>query len=292
MIVLLGSSGYVGGYFAKELEMRGIPYAAPSRKQCNFYDPTALANLIRQSGAEYLINCAGYTGKPNVDACEKDKTECLNGNAILVGRIRAACEQADIPWGHVSSGCIFTGRNAEGKGFRESDPPNFCFRTNNCSFYSGTKALGEEILSDCETCHVWRLRIPFNHIDSPRNYLSKLMRYSRLLEAENSLSHLDDFARVCIECWTKRVPFGIYNATNSGSVTTRQVAELIQKYLAPDRKFDFFSDEGEFMMKAAVAPRSNCVLDSTKLLNAGIEMRSVEEAIADSLKKWVWEPKA
>ncbi|MFN7844212.1 MAG: SDR family oxidoreductase [Pirellula sp.] len=290
MIVLLGSSGYVGGYFARELETRGIPYIAPSRTHCDYYDPSAVTDLIRQVDAEYLINCAGYTGKPNVDACEADKTECLNGNAILVGRIREACERANIPWGHVSSGCIFTGRNDLGAGFTETDPANFSFRTNNCSFYSGTKALGEEILADCETCHIWRLRIPFNHVDSPRNYLSKLMRYSRLLEAENSLSHLDDFVRVCVDCWVKRVPFGIYNATNTGSVTTRQVADLIRKHLTPDKQYEFFKSEDEFMQMAAIAPRSNCVLDNSKLLETGIHMRHVEEAIMESLQNWVWEP--
>ncbi|XZE44453.1 sugar nucleotide-binding protein [Pirellulaceae bacterium SH467] len=286
MIVLLGGSGYVGHAFQEELNRRGIPHVAPRRVECDYYDSSKLARLLRDSGAEYLVNCAGFTGKPNVDACETQKTECLNGNAILVGRIREACESAGIPWGHVSSGCIFTGRRPDGNGFDESDAPNFSFRTNNCSFYSGTKALGEEILSDCETCHVWRLRIPFDHRDSSRNYLSKLMRYQRLLDAENSLSHLGDFVSACLDCWLQKVPFGIYNTTNTGFVTTRQVVELIQEHLRPDRHFDFFESEEEFMAKAAATPRSNCVLDNSKLVQAGVAMRPVEVAIVDSLRKW------
>ena len=107
-----------------------------------------------------------------------------------------------------------------GGGFREDDAPNFSFRTNHCSFYSGTKALGEEVLAGAENCFVWRLRIPFNEIDSPRNYLTKVMRYARLLEAVNSLSQLDEFVRATFECWQKQVPFGTYNVTNPGQVTT------------------------------------------------------------------------
>ncbi len=76
---------------------------------------------------------------------------------------------------------FFTGTRPDGRGFTENDSPNFSFRTNNCSFYSGTKALGEECLQDAENTYIWRLRIPFNHVDSPRNYLSKLLNYAWLL---------------------------------------------------------------------------------------------------------------
>jgi hypothetical protein len=40
------------------------------------------------------------------------------------------------------------------------------------------------------------------------------------------------------------------------------------------------------MQKAAKTPRSNCVLDSSKLLAAGIVMNEVHDAIAKALKNW------
>ena len=52
-----------------------------------------------------------------------------------------------------------------------------------------------------------------------------------------------------------------------------------------DKKFNFFDSEEEFMYKAAIAPRSNCVLDTTKAEKAGIAMRPVEEAMIDSIRK-------
>ena len=141
--LLLGGSGYVGTAFQDLFNSRGISYRSVSRAESSGYHPDHLTRLIRETKSTFLINAAGYTGKPNVDACELHQAECLDGNAVLPGRIRQACETAGIPWGHVSSGCIYTGRRADGCGFREDDPPNFSFRTNNCSFYSGTKALGE-----------------------------------------------------------------------------------------------------------------------------------------------------
>ena len=291
MIILLGGSGYVGQAYQRLFARAGLPFRNVARQELDYGDTNALTALLRETGASFLLNAAGYTGKPNVDACEGDKAACLAGNAVLPGNIRAACEAAGVPWGHVSSGCIYSGERSGGGGWREDDAPNFSFRANHCSFYSGTKALGEEVLVGADNLYVWRLRIPFSEVDSPRNYLSKMMRYARLLDAANSLSHLDEFCRATFECWTRRVPFGTYNVTNPGQVTTREVVRLIENsgVVGAEKVFSFFDDEGEFMAKAAKTPRSNCVLDTTKIEATGIEMTEVHEALEQALRNWVRE---
>lgn len=287
MILLLGASGYVGSAFQRYFETHSIEFRSVGRNDVDYTQRDALVRLIQQSNATFLINAAGYTGKPNVDACELHKAECLAGNAVLPGTIREACELAGISWGHVSSGCIYTGTRSDGSGFTENDAPNFSFRTNNCSFYSGCKALGEECLADSDSAYVWRLRIPFDHIDSSRNYLSKLMRYQRLLDATNSITQLDEFVDVCWQCWERRVPFGIYNVTNTGTVTAREVVEHLKRQLGIEKNFEFFSSEDQFMSMAAKTPRSNCVLDNSKIRATGIAISEVHDAIERSLKSWV-----
>jgi dTDP-4-dehydrorhamnose reductase len=286
MILLLGGSGYVGQVFQRFLGDRGIDFISLSRESVDYTRREILLSTLRSARPDFLINCAGYTGKPNVDACEDDKAACLFGNAVLPGIIAGACRETGTPWGHVSSGCIYNHRRADGAGFSETDEPNFSFRTNHCSFYSGTKALGEEILDGEDDCYVWRLRIPFNEVDSPRNYLTKMMRYDRLLRAENSLSQLDEFVRACWECRERRVPAGIYNVTNPGHVTTEEVVDLIRQSGVCRKEFSFFDDEDEFMRKAARTPRSNCVLDTAKLEATGIRMTEVHEAVETALRNW------
>ena len=285
MLALLGSKGFVGNKLLQKLHSRGIDSAFFSLIIKSSFDYKNLKNFLITSRATFLLNAAGFTGKPNVDACEFSKYGCLQGNAVLPGIIREVCEDLKIPWGHISSGCIYSGRRADGAGWIEEDVPNFSFRSPPCSFYSGTKALGEEVLEGAENCFVWRLRIPFNHEPSPRNYLQKILNYENLLEAENSVSHLEEFCQKCIECFTKDVETGIYNMTNPGSITTSQVTEWMIKEGLTDKKFNFFDSEEEFMTKAAIAPRSNCVLDTTKAEKAGIAMRPVEEAMIDSIRK-------
>ena len=286
MVIILGGSGYVGQAYQEMFRERGIDFVSLARSELDYTDTASLLIYLREMKPKFLVNAAGYTGKPNVDACETDKANCLFGNAVLPARIAEACAEAAVPWGHVSSGCIYTGSRPDGSGFTEEDPPNFTFRQNNCSFYSGTKALGEEILDKYNNVYIWRLRIPFNNEDNPRNYITKLLRYENLLEATNSISHLSEFASSSFACWEKQVPFGIYNITNPGEITTRQMVELIKAADVSDKDFKFFDNEADFMQSAAVAPRSNCTLDSSKLASVGIKMTPVTECVEDCLRNW------
>jgi len=310
MILLLGASGYIGQAFARVLHEAGQAFTSVARSQVDYTRYDLLLNLLRETKPEFLINAAGYTGKPNVDACEQAKAETLSGNTLFPAMIAHACLALGIPWGHVSSGCIYSGAkistaagirvekdltnpefkqwNAQGqiRGFTETDDPNFSFRNPPCSFYSGTKALAEEAIFGVGQNYLWRLRIPFDELDNSRNYLSKVQRYSKVYDNVNSISHRSDFARACLELWQRRAPFGIYNITNPGFVTTREVVQLIQKILKPGRVFEFWESDEEFYRVAAKTPRSNCVLDVSKLLATGIQVRPVTEALEDSLKNW------
>jgi UDP-glucose 4,6-dehydratase len=312
MILLLGASGYIGQAFARELQRRQRPFQPLSRKDVDYTRFDVLLRYLQQHKAEFLVNAAGYTGKPNVDACEIAKADTLVGNALLPQTIAQACAACAIPWGHVSSGCIFSGAkvtlNGQTRaekdltrpdlrslaeqspgaihGFTETDPPNFTFRDPPCSFYSGSKALGEEAVAGVGQGYIWRLRIPFDEFDSARNYLSKVQRYNKVYDNVNSISHRGDFARACLDLWERRAPAGIYNVTNPGFVTTRQVVGLLEKTLKPGKRFEFWLNDAEFYQQAAKTPRSNCVLDVSKLLATGVKIRPVVEAIEDSLRNW------
>ena len=82
--------------------------------------------------------------------------------------------------------------------------------------------------------------------DNARNYLTKVQRYSKVYDNVNSISHRADFVRACLDLWERRAPFGIYNVTNPGFVTTRQVVSMIETILKPARKFEFWASDEEF----------------------------------------------
>ena len=96
MISILGSTGYVGTALCNLLDAEQVRYTTyvtrfPLNKN-NFK-----RHLIK-NGVEAVINCAGFTGKPNVDECEKEglKLECLNANAFLPRMIADVCNDLCI----------------------------------------------------------------------------------------------------------------------------------------------------------------------------------------------------
>ena len=287
MYIILAPSGYVGSKFFEYLQRNGDEALGVSRNDLELFrsrHPQEIFLKSRKSSLFSLMLPASPVNRMWMPV-SLAKADCLLGNAVLPGIIREVCEDLRISWGHISSGCIYSGRRSDGKGWTEEDEPNFSFRDGPCSFYSGSKALGEEVLAGAENCFVWRLRIPFNEERSPRNYIQKLVNYDSLLEAENSVSHLDEFVEKCVDCFEKDIEPGVYNMTNQGSVTTRQVTEWMIEEGVTDKGFKFFENEEQFMQKAAKTPRSNCVLDTSKAEKAGIGMRPVEEAMRDSMRK-------
>src|SRR5262245_6443539 len=109
MILLLGASGYIGQAFARELERRELPFAPLSRAQVDYACFDTLHTFLKAQKPEFVINAAGYAGKPNVDVCERLRADTLVGNTLLPQTIAHACAALDIPWGHVASGCIYSG---------------------------------------------------------------------------------------------------------------------------------------------------------------------------------------
>ena len=313
MIWILGASGYIGEAFVAEAKKRKLDYRPVSRKELDYTDFRTLLHGLKRGKPDFVINAAGFTGKPNVDACENKKGETVAGNVILAHTVASACDVAGIQLGFVSSGCIYTGakvrrecgtwavedrlteplisellekRSDRVQGFSEEDKPNFSFNHNNCSFYSGTKALAERVMAGFPDFYVWRLRIPFDELDNHRNYLSKIQRYPKVYHNWNSISHRADFVKVCLETLIRKVPPGVFNVVNPGYISTREIVEKIRQKLKPKWKPDFWKGEDEFYQFGARTPRSNCLLEVSKIRSLGIDIRTANEALDCALSQW------
>ena len=269
-------------------------------------------------------NAAGASSLKNNDSIAKhsstpplhhpiqssERMEMLQINTLLPQTIARVCEATNTPWGHVSSGSIYSGAKIIGngtirtegdlaspatcelfaahperfRGFNETDEPNFSFKSAPCTFYSGTKALAEEALRGSGN-YVWRLRLPFSEQDGPGNFLSQLQDGAALHDAINSLSQLDECVSACLELWDRRAAFGIYNIVNPGAVRTNDVLQMIQRVLKPARRFQLMVYQGNGN-NGEKAPYSNCILDGSKLLKAGVKLRPINEAIEKALHSW------
>jgi dTDP-4-dehydrorhamnose reductase len=258
-VILIGH-GYIGNAIKKELETQNIDYV-----WIRHTDPIP-------TGKKSIINATGFTGVPNVDACEVFKQDTINGN-VLYPLFLEQTEKCPIV--HISSGCVYTGYD---KQYTEEDEPNFNF--SNGSFYSGSKALEQKLLElYMHKSYLLRIRMPFSDDHNPKNLFSKLARYDKLIDYENSLSYVPDVAKVAVEFANnhKTISKGLYNVCNPGSITTKRLAELLG-FNKP-----WFTKE-EFS-NAVIAPRSNCVLNVDKLLNV-FPIQTLESALNGCIPKY------
>jgi len=283
VILIFGENGYVSKRFQSFFDYKKVQYKAVSLKECDVLHK--VGQSIIKHKPTFIINAIGYTGKPNVDACEDNKEECLIVNVQIANNIANACRHYDIPFGHVSSGCIYNSIN-ENKVYDENDEPNFSFPNNNCSYYSGCKALAEKnIQSVWEKSYLWRLRMPFNHLPSSKNFISKILEYNKVISLPNSLTNIDEFVQACYYSIIKNVPYGTYNIVNPDAITAKEILEICKEYNLTKKEYNYFETLEEFT-KIVKTPRSNCVLSSDKIMNEGFGLLSSKESVRKALSVW------
>ena len=311
MILLLGASGYIGRAFASELRRRGHSFIPLTRRAFDYSRFDFLFDYLRTMKPVFLINAASYSGAADGSVLRGEREKMMAANAILPQMIARICLMTKTPWGHVSSGDIYCGAKvlenetlrtetdlsrpdlrqlyekdpARFHGYTELDEPNFSFRNSPSNFYSGTKALAEEAIREIGQSYLWRPRLPFNEREEPCNWLRRLQRQATIYDHINSISHLEDFVKAALDLWEIRAPFGIYNVTNPGAITTRELVEGLQRVLKPPWGFKIGRPEDDPARAPSATPQSHCILDAAKLLKTGVKLRPVSEAVKDCLDR-------
>lgn len=258
-ILILGK-GYVGGYLYNHLLETAYAVEIKSREELDYHDPSKLSKYILNNNFNCVINCSGFTGRPNVDQAELEKEECWKLNVIVPLSINQLCHSLDINYLHISTGCLYDGYD---KAWTETDVPNFGLFQNHSSFYSRSKHAFENLSQGLRGI-VLRIRMPFGLDISHRNYFTKIKSYPSLLNLFNSKTYIPDlckFVQTLIgddyNSWKGRE---IYNVVNPEPLKTEEVCEILKLYDMHNSNWKFVERSG----LKAYANRSNCVLDTTK----------------------------
>lgn len=267
-VLLFGGKGYIAGKL-----LPAFPGALTP--DIDIADQQAVSQVLDELKPDVVINTAGKTGRPNVDWCEDHKIETVRSNITGPLVLLEECLARNIYFVHIGSGCIYQGDN-EGRGFTEDDEPNFTG-----SFYSLTKFLSERALKPFPVLQL-RLRMPFDGVPNPRNLITKISKYSKVLDAENSLTYLPDLVKVATTLIAKRAT-GIYNVTNSGPASPYRIMQKYKEIVDPSHTFDRITVDD--MPSVAKADRSNCILSSEKLKREGITMLTADEALNEALRQ-------
>lgn len=133
-----------------------------------------------------------------------------------------------------------------------------------------------------------RLRMPVSDDLHPRNFVTKITSYARVVDIPNSNTILHDLLPASI-ILAENNETGIYNFTNPGAISHNEVLCLFQKIVRPSFMWKNFSLEEQ--SKVIKAGRSNCELDTSKLTDKlreyGLEVPEVHEAYEQCFKRMV-----
>lgn len=223
------------------------------------YDIASLKNRL-----DYVINCAGYTGNPNVDECENDKNKVYNSNTVFPIQLYNYCRSNNIKLAHFSSGCIY-----EGQIKYVYDDPNFFGST-----YAISKGISDNFLKYRSL--LFRIRMPFTNVHEPKNFLSKVYKYAKegkLYEGgENSLTNLDEAVKVACDLIETNA-FGPFNLVNNGSLTMHKIVDMMGLECVK------WYDDTEFKSNVKCG-RSNCTIPAYEF------MSDVDVSMRNTINEW------
>lgn len=276
--LIYGGKGWIGQQVIKELQKQNHEVIVGESR---LEQRESILNEIHKYKPNRIINTAGKTGVPNVDWCEDHKEETIRSNVLgLINLIDCAHISGIhiLNWG---TGCIFEYDEEHqlnsGVGFKEDDKPNF-----DKSFYSKTKGLVEQIIKFYPNMLNLRLRMPIGDDLHPRNFITKIKNYEKVVNIPNSMSVLYDLIPISIDMSiTKKT--GIINFTNPGTISHNEILDLYKEYI--DSTYEYVNFSLEEQSKILKAGRSNNELDSSKLLSWYPQIPHIKDSIKDVFRR-------
>lgn len=223
-----------------------------------------------------IINCIGYTGR-NVDDCELDKDKTLMANAFAPVILSEAALRSNIRLVHISSGCIYHFDYSQDAPIKEDKIPDY-FEL----FYSRTKIYAEralEVLAKEYPILIVRIRIPLDNRPHPKNILTKLINYKKIINIPNSVTYIPDF--ICaLRHLIKIEARGIYNIVNKGALIYPELMEIYKSYV-PDFRYEVID------YKKLNLNRTNLILSTRKLEETGFKVRKINEVLEECVKNYL-----
>lgn len=254
--VLIVGAGYVGNEIFSFVDKSKANYFLYSKKDLNYVNQSILRKFLLNNNITHVVNCSGFTGRPNVDEGELKKKECWNLNVVVPLAISKTCKALDINFIHISSGCIYTGYDKE---FAEEDEPNFGL-FDESSFYSKTKHAFETLNN--YGCTI-RVRMPFSDNLHERSYFTKILKYDKLINFKNSKTNISDLSNFIEYIVVNNIlanEIGVINFVNPSAKDTEYIVSRMKVFGMENKNWEFV-DIKDINIKA---PRSNCVLSMEK----------------------------
>lgn len=238
----------------------------------------AVEKFVEEAKPEYIINCAAFTA---VDKAETagEIVEKINGNGPA--NLAKAAKKVGAKLVHISTDYVFGGDLDVSKDYKEDDEKA------PVTAYGITKLHGEEgIEKNMDEYYIFRTAWLYgiggnNFVKTMTKLGSTRDEINVVSDQHGSPTYAKDLTEIIYQAIEKKIPYGVYHATNQGYTTWYDFTKaILEKQNIQCKVNPVTTEEYIEMMKITQAKRPfNSQLSKSKLLAQGIEVPNWEDGL-------------
>ena len=275
-ILITGANGMLAKSVRKRLE-KGNELICTDVADLDITDEKAVMEFVTNAKPDYIINCAAYTA---VDKAEEAGEIVRKINADGPKNLAIAAKTVDAPLVHISTDYVFGGDLDIEEEYKEDDEKH------PVTAYGITKLEGEEKIKE-NTDKYYIFRTAWLYGDG-NNFVRTMLKLGETKDEINvvadqhgSPTYAEDLANIIGEAIEKKIPYGIYHATNEGFTTWYDFTKAIFEYAGIICQVNPVTTEKYIeMMKITQAKRpKNSQMSKEKLLAQGIQIPEWENGL-------------
>ena len=279
-ILITGANGMLAKSVRKRLE--GNEIICTDVEDLDITNEEAVKEFVTKIKPEYIINCAAFTA---VDKAETAGEIVEKINADGPRNLAKAAKENGSVLVHISTDYVFGGDLDVEKDYKEDAPKK------PVTAYGITKLHGEQAIEEnLDKYYIFRTAWLYG---DGNNFVRTMLKLGETKDELNVVSdqhgsptYAEDLANFIGEAIEKKIPYGIYHATNEGYTTWYDFTKAIFEYAGIVCKVNPVTTEKYIeMMKITQAKRpKNSQMSKDKLKAQGIEIPEWEDALKRYLK--------
>lgn len=284
-ILITGANGMLAKEVKEKFE-KGNEIIATDVSELDITNEQGVMDYVSKVKPEYIINCAAYTA---VDKAEEnyELADRINGDGPA--NLAKAAKAAGAKLVHISTDYVFGGDLPISEDYSEDAPKA------PVTAYGKTKLHGEQGIENNMTDYyifrtAWLYGVGGNNFVKTMTKLGSTKdELNVVADQHGSPTYAKDLSNIIYQAIEKKIPYGIYNATNQGYTTWYDFTkEILDEQGIKCRVNPVTTEQYIEMMKITQAKRPfNSQMSKKKLLDQGIEIPDWK----DGLKRYLEEAK-
>ena len=284
-ILVTGANGMLAKEVREKFE-KGNEVIATDVAELDITNGQAVMDYVMNLKPDYIINCAAFTAVDKAEECY-ELADKINGDGPT--NLAKAAKVAGAKLVHISTDYVFGGDLDLSKDYKEDDPKT------PVTVYGKTKLHGEEgIASNMDEYYIFRTAWLYgvggnNFVKTMTKLGSTRDEINVVADQHGSPTYAKDLTEIIYQAIEKKIPYGVYNATNQGYTTWYEFTKEILKEQGIECKVNPVTTEEYIeMMKITQAKRPfNSQMSKEKLKEQGINVPNWK----DGLKRYLEEAK-